>query len=295
MSRIGRKPVPVPSAWEDAGYWGYDGFAWYRRTFALSPEQAERLRAQPAFLYLGRVDDTDEVWVNGVFVGASGRGPSPESDYPPETAYYQARFYRVPDGVLRPDGLNVVTVRVWDEGMAGGMLDGAPGLYVPATPSPTAPAWAADLAGRWRFHPGDDPAWASPAFDDARWDVVTVPGRWETQGYPDLDGYAWYRTTFTLKDPDDGPHVLVLGRIDDLDEVWVDGVRVGGTGDLDARHVQGDEWQRLRVYPLPESLLRARATHTLAVRVYDGLIGGGIYEGPVGILRQADLGHLVRD
>ena len=25
------------------------------------------------------------------------------------------------------------------------------------------------LTGPWKFHPGDDPAWSSPGFDDAQW------------------------------------------------------------------------------------------------------------------------------
>lgn len=292
----GWEPVPVPGAWEDAGFWGYDGPAWYRRSFTLSPGEADRLAAAPAFLYLGRVDDIDEVWVNGVFVGATGRMPAIAHGMraPVETAYFQPRFYPLPAGVLRPDGPNTVAVRVWDSEMAGGMLDGVPALYVPAAPSYTAPPWVADLAGRWRFRPGDDPAWAEPGFDDAAWDVLTVPARWEPQGYPTLDGFAWYRTRFAVKDPAAGPYVLLLGLVDDLDEVFLDGVRIGGTGDLDHRDVEGDEWERLRAYPIPDALLAAGTEHTLAVRVYDGLLDGGIYAGPVGVLRQADYERLVR-
>jgi hypothetical protein len=56
------------------------------------------------------------------------------------------------------------------------------------------------LNGPWRFHTGDDPRWADPAFDDSRWEVVDltprpgardpdtgfpgyVPG-WTTRGHP---------------------------------------------------------------------------------------------------------------
>lgn len=289
--------VPVPSSWEDAGYWGYDGMAWYRRAFELTPQEAARLAAMPAFLYLGRVDDADEVWLNGAYIGGSGRMPDAGSvmGAPAQTAYYQARFYRIPPGLLHADGPNVITVRVWDHQMEGGLLDGTPGLYAATAPGPTAPAWVVDLAGRWRFHPGDQQAWADPAFDDSAWDRVTVPARWESQGFPDLDGYAWYRTGFELKDPEDGPYVLLLGRIDDVDEVWLDGHRIGGTGDVEDANVAGDEWERLRAYPIPTDLLRGRTAHTLAVRVFDGLIDGGIYAGPVGIIRQGEFERLVEE
>lgn len=30
------------------------------------------------------------------------------------------------------------------------------------------------LTGPWKFHPGDDPAWASPGFDDAQWGMMDL-------------------------------------------------------------------------------------------------------------------------
>jgi hypothetical protein len=32
---------------------------------------------------------------------------------------------------------------------------------------------AAPLDGPWQFHPGDDPAWASPDYDDSQWVRLT--------------------------------------------------------------------------------------------------------------------------
>ena len=39
-----------------------------------------------------------------------------------------------------------------------------------------------DLAGLHRFMPGDDPAWADPAYDDAAWPLLRVPASWQSQG-----------------------------------------------------------------------------------------------------------------
>jgi hypothetical protein len=41
------------------------------------------------------------------------------------------------------------------------------------------------LDGPWRVHSGDNPAWASPNFDDSAWPQVTGPRQ--------TDGIAWYR------------------------------------------------------------------------------------------------------
>lgn len=49
------------------------------------------------------------------------------------------------------------------------------------------------LDGLWRFHPGDDPRWAEPGFDDSGWAAVRGDKSWGEQGYKGLSGYAWYR------------------------------------------------------------------------------------------------------
>ena len=44
----------------------------------------------------------------------------------------------------------------------------------------------------------------------------------------------------------------------------------------------------MRAYPIPDGLLRFEGENVLAVRVYDGLYDGGIFEGPVGITYRDD-------
>src|SRR5919202_2863232 len=55
------------------------------------------------------------------------------------------------------------------------------------------PDGSASLAGRWRFHAGDDLRWADPNFDDADWAWVQAPLNLGAQGYPHFSGYGWYR------------------------------------------------------------------------------------------------------
>ncbi|HLI77317.1 MAG TPA: hypothetical protein VKV02_10265, partial [Acidobacteriaceae bacterium] len=56
----------------------------------------------------------------------------------------------------------------------------------------------ASLDGQWRFHPGDDPRWADPRFDDSQWPLVRSGKDWDEIGYHDLNGIAWYRFRVTL-------------------------------------------------------------------------------------------------
>ena len=267
----------LPGAWEDQGYAGYDGAAWYRTTFALDAKTADAVRAEPPFLLLGRIDDADEVWLNGTRVGQSGRMPPRY-----RTAAFDFRTYRVPPGLLT-EGENVLAVRVYDDGLAGGILEGPLALAVPTARNPAGVPVVANLDGDWRFAPGDGD-WAAPDLDDRTWATVRMPGVWEDQGFPDLGGYAWLRKDVELSAEAAGQNlVLLLGAVDDLDETFVNGVRVGSTGAIDTGDVQGDEWQRERVYPVPAGTLRA-GRNVVAVRVYDGLVDGGIHRGPIALM-----------
>ena len=278
----GWAPIRVPGAWEDQGYPGYDGFAWYRTSFSLDAKTADVVRMEPPFLLLGRIDDADEVWLNGTRIGGSGRMPPYY-----KTAYFGFRTYRIPPDLLRSDAPNELTVRVYDAGLEGGILEGPVALAVPTARNPERIPPVADLAGDWRFSPGDDPRNADPATDDRTWTSIRVPGTWEPQGFRGLGGLAWYRTRVPLSVADAAQDlVLVLGRIDDLDQTFVNGVLVGATGDVEGGVVEGHEWQIERVYRVPASVLR-EGDNVIAVRVFDGPLDGGIHEGPVALMTPA--------
>ncbi|HYR31217.1 MAG TPA: alpha-galactosidase [Gemmatimonadales bacterium] len=132
---------------------------------------------------------------------------------------------------------------------------------------------AVPIGGPWRFKTGDAPAYAEPAFEDATWETIPVPSQWEQAGHPGYDGVAWYRTRFTLpRLPIEvrmagAPPVLELGKLDDDDETYVNGVWVGAT--------RG--WSAYRRYAVPPDVLRWGTENTLAVRVTDGGGPGGFW------------------
>ena len=110
--------------------------------------------------------------------------------------------------------------------------------------------------------------WAEPALDQSAWVSIDVPKLWEEAGYAGLDGVAWYRTTFDLTaDEAKSGITLGLGMIDDSDESWVNGHRVGG---------MQNSWNVQRRYDVPAAALLA-GRNVLAVRVEDTGGGGGIY------------------
>jgi len=54
------------------------------------------------------------------------------------------------------------------------------------------------LAGQWRFHPGDNPAFSDPGFDDAQWQLLDSTKPWSVQGFKAMGGFAWYRFRIVL-------------------------------------------------------------------------------------------------
>jgi serine phosphatase RsbU (regulator of sigma subunit) len=88
------------------------------------------------------------------------------------------------------------------------------------------------INGPWQFHLGDDPAWASPSFDDTGWEQLSADRPWGLQGHPNTDGFAWYRCRIDI--PSDrnlpGDLAVLLPAVEDAYELYWNGQLVGGYG-----------------------------------------------------------------
>lgn len=149
------------------------------------------------------------------------------------------------------------------------------------------------LAGEWRVQdeqlfppapsadkavadPGRDAAktagWELPDFDDTKWKTIALPGETETAvpAYANTDGAFWFRRTFNVPaDYVTKTLLLKLGPIDDFDDVWLNGTRIGGLA-KDAK----DGWSQKRTYKIRPGILKP-GLNTLAVRCFDQFGGGG--------------------
>ncbi len=171
--------------------------------------------------------------------------------------------------------------------LAAPLLGGAPALAQGQADDEV----AIDLEGAWRFATGDDMAWADPDFDDSAWEEVQVPTDGGQPIFNDYDGFAWFRLAFDLPAGIDGVNLVAsMGFIDDADETFLNGVRIGGTGvlpDVDS------QWFERRLYPVPAEAPVFGGRNVLAVRMNDFTGGGGWYRGPVGIFSKAALREAV--
>jgi phosphoserine phosphatase RsbU/P len=89
----------------------------------------------------------------------------------------------------------------------------------------------ASLDGLWRFHTGDNPAWADPNFDDAQWRLLRSEEDWAQQGYEHYGGFAWYR--FTVAVPEGSRNwSIYLGPMETGYQLFVDGRLAGSFGPI---------------------------------------------------------------
>jgi hypothetical protein len=141
---------------------------------------------------------------------------------------------------------------------------------------------AVRLVGPWQFHEGDDPAWASPDFDDSRWEQVRGTAPWSVQGHDGYTGFAWYRLHIRLSpapgaEPD---FALMLFEVDGAYGVYWNGLPIGHNGKLPPHPV----WYVNR--PAQTYGLGPARTGVLAIRVWKAPLAFGAV-GDYGGLRNA--------
>ncbi len=268
--------INVPESWESNGYADYNGFAWYRKTFRVGELDPDK----NYFLLPGYIDDVDEVYLNGKLIGKSGTMPPMVV-----TAHEVYRRYYIPKGLLRENQMNLLAVRVYDEYQQGGIYAGPVGVYYNREDE----LLAINLSGYWEFEDFKKPV------DSVK--RIFVPGYWEHQGYPDLDGSASYKRTFDIPAATDIEDLmLVMGYIDDLDKVFINGVRVG------AKEYRENNYENVkhmdvifRGYEIPPGTLKLGYENTIEVRVVDRGGLGGIYRGPVGLVTTANYRRLIEN
>jgi beta-galactosidase/beta-glucuronidase len=118
------------------------------------------------------------------------------------------------------------------------------------------------------------------------WEDITVPGAWEGQGFKNYDGSAWYRKQFTIPKEMAGEDlVLMLGKIDDSDKTFLNGKLIG---------TSFEKYDKIRIYHIPMNVFKPGEINTLIVFVEDPRGVGGIYEGPVGIMKQSEFTRYIR-
>ena len=125
----GWRPFWLPGYWADQGVHGLNGIVWFRKVIDVPASMA----GKPAKLFVGRIVDADETYVNGTKVGNI-------------TYQYPPRRYEVPAGLLKA-GKNVLVVRVTNYTGKGGFV---PDKRYELTDGTT----HVDIRGDWQYKVG---------------------------------------------------------------------------------------------------------------------------------------------
>ena len=90
--------------------------------------------------------------------------------------------------------------------------------------------------------PSEPPEQIEAPSQNNQWKPIEIGKHWESEGYPGLDGWAWYRTEVTVPPDWEGEelHLWVDGA-DDYIEVYVDGVNIGSAGERSTRKTAFEE------------------------------------------------------
>ena len=141
---------------------------------------------------------------------------------------------------------------------------------------------AIPIDGAWQFHMGDNLAWAQPGIADATgqngWESIQADAPWGAQTHSKQTGYAWYRRHLHIT-PANGAAkdvVLLIPAVDDLYEVYWNGVRVGGLGSFPPRlkFVNFVPAQTYSLGPARDGVLAVRVLKLPFASTDDGTAGG---------------------
>lgn len=165
----GWKRFSIPGFWEDQGLRDLNGVVWFRREIDIP----EALAGQPAKLFMGRIVDADQVFMNGEQVGNI-------------TYQYPPRRYNVKNGLLKA-GKNLIVIRVTNTAGKGGFVPDKP--YELMVGDKTV-----DLQGDWNYKVGEvfPPVVEKPAPSNftptALYNAMIAP--FTTYA---LKGFVWYQ------------------------------------------------------------------------------------------------------
>jgi beta-galactosidase len=181
------------------------------------------------------------------------------------------RFYAGDtDGAEKPEyndssWLKVDVPHDWSiEGLARSEVSDAPELQI--------------VEGEWKFSKGDNMLWKDPGFNDSSWQTVKLPSSWEEHSnYTQDNVFGWFRRNLAIPIDLQGKNIYInVGKIDDADETYFNGVKVGGLGHFPPDYVSA--WDIYRRYKVPREIIHYGGKNSIAVRVFDGIMGGGIYD-----------------
>ena len=127
------KSISVDKPWDKQGYPPKKGFGWYRIKVVIPSSLKENAFLKDSLIFhLGKIDDFDQVFLNGEMIGENIQSAEPGSEVKDsfkelENSFWDKyRRYVVPSdsNLIKWNEENVIAIRVYDWGVAGGIFSG---------------------------------------------------------------------------------------------------------------------------------------------------------------------------
>ncbi len=129
---------------------------------------------------------------------------------------------------------------------------------------------------QWKFKMEDKNVFNQEKYHDADWQLVTVPLSWTKLNLNQEKSIGWYRVRVVLPNLLLGKDLVVsLNTINDADEIYFNGVKIGATGKFPPNDQSA--WDVERNYVVPKELVKNE--NLIAIRVYNGSGDGGMMTG----------------
>ncbi len=128
------RDITNTNTWTSQGIKCENGYGWYRYHVTIPKRLLEQSDLKETVDFnMGKIDDADEVYLNGRLIGKTGRFPADPKGY--ESRWSVLRVYSVKanSDLIRWDADNVLAVRVYNGGDPGGMFQGPVSVRVPNT------------------------------------------------------------------------------------------------------------------------------------------------------------------
>jgi sialate O-acetylesterase len=210
--------IAVPGFWADEGAKDLNGVVWYRKEIDVPASMTH----VPAKVFLGRIVDADELYINGIKVGSTGY-------------MYPQRRYPIPENVLKP-GKNLFVVRVTSNFGKGGFVPDKPYELIAGNDT-------IDLTGYWQYKVGllNEPHHGNGGFPGFGIALQNQPtALYNSMIAPlinySIKGFVWYQGESNAGKPDEYAK-LQPAMISDWRSKWKEGdlpflfVQLPGFGD----------------------------------------------------------------
>ena len=133
----------------------------------------------------------------------------------------------------------------------------------------------------WLFKPdeqnvGISEKWYTGNYNDKNWDTLDAGNRWENQGYPNLDGFAWYRKKVNIPIEWKSKKVWIkFSGVNDAYKLFINDKEVAYAGEAKISYASKPSFSNITKF------VKFGEVNLIAIQVNDWGNSGGLWQVPI--------------